>query len=38
MSRPTHLLCLAMNKEHVSDEDKSDLESCGYLIKDITTP
>lgn len=38
MSRPTHLLCLAINKEHVSDEDKSDLESCGYLIKDITTP
>lgn len=38
MSRPTHLLCLAMNKEHVSDEDRIELESFGYLIKDITTP
>lgn len=38
MSRPTHLLCLAMNKNHLSDEDKKELESCGYIIKDITTP
>lgn len=36
MSRPTHLLCLAMNKEHISDDDKSDLQSCGYIVKDLT--
>lgn len=36
MSRPTHLLCLAMNKEHVNDGDKSELERCGYIINDIT--
>lgn len=35
MSRPTHLLCLAMNKGHVSDEDKKELKSCGYIIKGI---
>jgi len=37
MSRPTHLLCLAMNREHVSDEDKAELESCGYIINELTT-
>lgn len=35
MSRPTHLLCLAMNREHVSNKDKTELESCGYIIKDL---
>lgn len=38
MSRATHLLCLAMNREHVSDEDKADLESYGYIINELTTP
>jgi superfamily I DNA/RNA helicase len=38
MSRPTHLLCLAMNREHVSDEDKTELESCGYIINELSTP
>ena len=32
MSRPTHLLCFAINKEHLNDGDKSDLESCGFII------
>ena len=36
MSRPTHLLCLAMNREHVSDEDKTVLEGCGYIVKELT--
>lgn len=35
MSRPTHLLCFAINKEHVNDGDKSDLESCGFIIHNI---
>ena len=35
MSRATHLLCLAMNREHVSDEDKTELESLGFVIKNI---
>lgn len=37
MSRPTHLLCLAMNREHISDEDKTELENCGYIINELTT-
>ncbi|MCG3692185.1 UvrD-helicase domain-containing protein [Aliarcobacter butzleri] len=35
MSRPTHLLCFAINKEHLNDGDKSDLESCGYILKRV---
>jgi superfamily I DNA/RNA helicase len=35
MSRPTHLLCLAMNKDHVTDVDKSELESVGFIVKVI---
>lgn len=38
MSRPTHLLCLAMKKEHVSDTDITELQECGYVVIDITTP
>jgi superfamily I DNA/RNA helicase len=38
MSRPTHLLCLAMNREHVNDKDKTELEGCGFIINEITTP
>lgn len=35
MSRPTHLLCLAINKEHVSETDKIELESYGFIINEI---
>lgn len=35
MSRPTHLLCLAMNKAHIADMDKNELESVGFKIKNI---
>jgi DNA helicase II / ATP-dependent DNA helicase PcrA len=35
MSRPTHLLCFAMNKEHVNELDREELQNCGFIIKDI---
>ncbi len=35
MSRPTHLLCFAMNKEHVKSNDISELEECGFIIEEI---
>lgn len=35
MSRPTHLLCLAINKEHVNETDKIELESYGFIINEI---
>ena len=36
MSRPTHLLCLAMNKEHVTIRDKTELENIGFIVKNIS--
>jgi DNA helicase II / ATP-dependent DNA helicase PcrA len=35
MSRPTHLLCFAMNKEHVNELDREELQNSGFIIKDI---
>ncbi|CAA6803047.1 MAG: Unknown protein [uncultured Sulfurovum sp.] len=35
MSRPTHLLCLAMDKEYVTVSDKTELENIGFIVKDI---
>ena len=35
MSRPTHLLCLAINKDHVNDDDKRELVEKGYIVKTI---
>lgn len=36
MLRPTHLLCLAMNKEYVSTTNKTGLELVGLVVKKIT--
>jgi len=35
MSRPTHLLCLAMSKNHVEDKDIPELEANGFSVQDI---
>lgn len=37
MSRPTHLLCFAMNKEHLSDTDIEELKRLGYIINNVVS-
>lgn len=37
MTRPTHLLCLAMPKQEVPEEAIGQLQTCGWTIRDITT-
>lgn len=36
MTRPTHLLCLAMHRDRVSDEDEQELIAAGWFIEDLT--
>lgn len=38
MSRPTHLLCIAMNSEGLTDSDINDLEKHGWEIVRIKSP
>jgi len=35
MTRPMHLLCLAILDEHVTAEDRQALEKIGWAIKEI---
>ena len=35
MTRPRHLLCLAINSAHINDEQKTSLEGIGWQITDL---
>lgn len=35
-TRPSHLLCLAMDKGHISEEDKDHISRHGWVIDDLT--
>ena len=38
MSRPRHLVCLAMNREHISDAQIAAMEGIGWRIRDVPAP
>lgn len=38
MTRPTHLLCLAMKRSSFNDAEMEQLKGRGWMIKDLTSP
>jgi len=36
MTRPSHLLCLAMHRDRVTEEDEQELTAVGWSIEDLT--
>jgi len=35
MTRPRHLLCLALNAAHINDEQRTTLQTIGWQITDL---